>query len=72
MDFKLSDDIEDYRRRVRTFVETHILLLEDDRANFDPVEDNIRPDVLQRVRQEVKKAGLWALQMPLEFVAGSR
>jgi acyl-CoA dehydrogenase len=66
MDFKLSDEIEDYRRRVRALVETHILPLEDDRANFDPVEDNIRTEILQRVRQEVKKAGLWALQMPLE------
>ena len=66
MDFKLSDEIEDYRKRVRAFVETHILPLEDDRNNFDPVEENIRTDVLQRVRKEVKKAGLWALQMPVE------
>jgi len=66
MDFALPPEIEDYRRRVRAFVADRILPLEDDPANFDPVEENVKLEVLQKVRAEVKKAGLWALQMPKE------
>ena len=63
MDFSLPTDIEDVRRRVRDFVETRLIPLEADRANYDE-HDNIRPDVLKRMRSEAKQAGLWALQMP--------
>jgi len=65
MDFTLPPEIEDYRARIRTFVDTHIIPLEADRANYDEHE-NIRPDVLETVRAKVKDAGLWALQMPKE------
>jgi len=51
MDFALSDEIEDYRRRVRDFVAQHIVPLEADPANADEHE-NIRDDVLQLVRDE--------------------
>lgn len=63
MDFSLSPEVEDYRRRVREFVATHILPLEADRANYDEHEAIARP-VLEAVRRKVKDAGLWALQMP--------
>ncbi len=63
MDFTLTSEVEDYRVRVRDFVETHILPLEADRGNYDPHE-NIAEDVLREIRARVKKAGLWALQMP--------
>ena len=63
MDFSLPTDIEDVRRRVRDFVETRLIPLEADRANYDE-HDNIFPDVLARMRAEAKQAGLWALQMP--------
>lgn len=63
MDFALSPEIEDYRRRVRAFVADRILPVERDRANFDEYE-NIAEAPLERLRAEAKKAGLWALQMP--------
>lgn len=63
MDFSLSPEVEDYRRRVREFVATHILPLEADRANYDEHEAIAKP-VLEAVRRKVKDAGLWALQMP--------
>ena len=63
MDFHLSPQIEDYRQRIRAFVAADILPLEADRANYDDHE-NIRDDVLARVRAKVKAAGLWALAMP--------
>ncbi len=65
MDFSLSPEIEDYRRRVREFVAAHILPLEANRANYDEHE-NISTLVLEVVRAKVKDAGLWALQMPRE------
>ena len=64
MDFTLPPEIEDVRGRVRAFVDDHIIPLEADRANYDEHE-NIGNGVLGRVREKVKKAGLWALQMPV-------
>jgi acyl-CoA dehydrogenase len=65
VDFSLPPEIEDYRRRVRAFVEAHILPLEADPANFDEHE-NIAEGPLQRVRAQAKEAGLWSLSMPKE------
>jgi acyl-CoA dehydrogenase len=63
MDFSLSPEIEDVRRRVRRFVEERLIPLESDRASYDEHE-NIAPDLLRRLRAEAKAEGLWALQMP--------
>ena len=63
MDFALPADVEDLRRRVAAFVAERIIPLEADRANYDE-HDNIRLDVLERVRAEVKKHGMWAPQVP--------
>lgn len=65
MDFTLEPAHDDYRRQVRTFVAEHILPLEADPANFD-AHGNIALPVLDRVRGQVKAAGLWAPQMPVE------
>ncbi|ANN76241.1 acyl-CoA dehydrogenase family protein [Bordetella flabilis] len=65
MDFSLPPEIESYRARVRDFVDTVLIPLEADRANYDEHE-NIAEPALQRVRARVKEAGLWALQMPRE------
>ena len=46
MDFTLPPELDDYRRRVRAFVEEHILPLERDAANADEHE-NLREDVLE-------------------------
>jgi acyl-CoA dehydrogenase len=66
MDFSLPSDIEDFRRRTATFVRERILPLEGDRANFDEHE-NLRLEVLERVRADVKAAGLWAPNLPREW-----
>ncbi|WP_439596089.1 acyl-CoA dehydrogenase family protein [Falsiroseomonas sp.] len=63
MDFALPPEIDAIRMRVRDFVDTKLIPLEADRANYDEHE-NIHPDVLRRMRAEAKAAGLWALQMP--------
>ena len=65
MDFALSPEIEDYRRRVRAFVEQHILPVEADRANWDEHEMIAQP-ALERLRAKARAEGLWALQMPKE------
>src|SRR5665647_833829 len=66
MDFELPDHIKDYQQRVREFVAKHILPLEKDRSNYDHHE-NIAQPLLELVREKVKEAGLWALQMPKEY-----
>ena len=65
MDFTLSAEIEDYRAKVRAFVDEHIIPLEADRANYD-AHDNIAPGILKKTQEKVKAAGLWAPQMPKE------
>ncbi len=63
MDFTLPARVEDYRLRVRAFVETHVLPLEADPAYYSEHE-NVREDLVKSVRQKAKAEGLWALQMP--------
>jgi acyl-CoA dehydrogenase len=63
MDFTLPPQIEDYRKRYRAFVAEHLLPLEVDPESFDDHE-NIRLDVLDKMRAKAKAAGLWAPQMP--------
>ncbi len=66
MDFTLSPEIEDIRRRTRAFVEEHVLPLEADKRNWDEHE-NVRLDALAPVREKARAAGLWAPQAPKEF-----
>jgi acyl-CoA dehydrogenase len=63
MDFSLSPEIEDYRLRVRAFVEKNVLPLETQKEVFDEHE-NIREDVVAKVRAQAKAECLWAFQMP--------
>ena len=63
MDFTLPPEIESLRRKVRAFVEEHVMPLEADRANYD-AHENIRLDVLKPLREKAKAEGLWAPQMP--------
>lgn len=62
MDFRLAPDLEELRQRVADFVATRILPLEDDPSSFGAGE-HIREDLLAELRQEVKRAGLWAPQV---------
>jgi acyl-CoA dehydrogenase len=66
MDFTLTPELEDIRRRTRAFVNEHVLPLEANRETYDEHE-NIREDVLAKVRHKAKAAGLWAPQSPKEF-----
>ncbi len=65
MDFTLPAHIEDYRKRYRAFVAEHLLPLEREPEAWDDHE-NIRLDVLEKMRAKAKAAGLWAPQMPKE------
>ena len=65
MDFTLSPEVVALRGRIRDFVETRIIPLEQDPDSFDEHE-NIRLELLEELRTEVKAAGLWAPQMPRE------
>ncbi len=63
MDFTLSPEIEDVRRRIGAFVADRIIPVESDPANLD-AHGMIALPVLARLRAEVRAEGLWALQMP--------
>lgn len=63
MDFTLPPEIDALRRKVRHFVEEHVLPLEADPGNYD-AHENIRLEVLRPLRDKAKAAGLWAPQMP--------
>jgi acyl-CoA dehydrogenase len=65
MDFTLTPETEDFRQRIRAFVETKLLPLEDDPNSFDEHE-NINQDLLEKMRADAKAQGLWALAMPKE------
>ncbi|HVY00922.1 MAG TPA: acyl-CoA dehydrogenase family protein [Pseudorhodoplanes sp.] len=66
MDFSISPELEDLRRRTRAFVDEHVLPLESDPESFSDHE-NI-PDVrLASLRQRARAAGLWAPQSPTEY-----
>ena len=65
MDFHISPKVEDYRTRISEFVERELIPLEADPASYDPHE-NIRSDLLQRMRAKAKAEGLWCLQLKPE------
>ena len=65
MDFSLTPKLEALRLNTRSFVHDQILPLECDRTNFDKYE-NIRLDVLEKLRRKVKNVGLWAPQAMIE------
>jgi len=63
MDFTLSERAEEYRARVREFVDAEVIPLESERSNYD-THENIAEPVLEAVRRKARAAGLWAPQMP--------
>lgn len=63
MEFQLSSDVEDYRKRIRAFVDTHIVPREADPRAYDEGE-NLAEHELGALRDEARRAGLWCLQMP--------
>ena len=65
MDFTLTPQTEDIRKRIRAFVEDHLLALEADPGSFDE-HQNINLDLLGKMREKARSDGLWALAMPTE------
>jgi acyl-CoA dehydrogenase len=63
MDFTLSLEVEDFRKRIRAFIADHVLPVESDPASYDEGE-NITEDLLQTLRAKARGEGLWALSMP--------
>jgi acyl-CoA dehydrogenase len=66
MDFTLSPELEDLRKRTRAFIAEQVLPLEADPTNYD-AHENIRLDVLAPVQAKAKTAGLWAPQSPRDY-----
>jgi len=65
IDFTLSPEVEETRLRIRDFVDTHIIPLESDPANYDEHE-NIAHEPLERMKAMAKAEGLWNLSLPVE------
>jgi|TARA_B110000037_G_scaffold77260_2_gene92383 acyl-CoA dehydrogenase len=65
MDFTLTPEINDMCRRIRSFVDEHLLPLESDPTIYDEYE-SIRKELLDALRIKAKAAGIWALSMPKE------
>ncbi len=65
MDLSLSPELEALRREVAAFVDDRLLPLEDDPATWGEGEQ-IRWELVERLRAEIKVAGLWCPQMPKE------
>ena len=63
MDYTLSAEIKDYRDRIRAFVDTHLIPIENDKSKLDEHEMIAEP-VLLELRQLARSEKLWALQMP--------
>ncbi len=69
MDFNLSDEVKDYQRRIRDFVNTHIIPVESEPDAYDEGE-NIADAYFLPLREKAKAEGLWCLQMPKERGGG--
>ena len=63
MDFALTEQLKGLRDRVRDLVEREVIPLETRQDCIDEYR-NIAPHALERIREKVKAAGLWAPQMP--------
>ena len=66
MNFELPAHVADYRARIERFVRDRVIPLESDAASYD-AHENIRPELLDELRAQAKREGLWALQVPREW-----
>lgn len=65
MDFTIPPAIEDLRRRIGAFVDTHLIPLESDPAAYD-AHENIAAAPLAALRERARAEGLWCLQLKPE------
>ncbi len=69
MDFALSARAERLREAIKAFVDDELIPLESKPQSYDDHE-NIRLDLLGRLRGKARAHGLWALQMPVDRGGG--
>jgi len=62
MDFSLPDDVMTLGRRVRAFVDEHVIPCE----AHDHGEDSLPTEMLATLRRKAREAGLWTPQLPRE------
>ena len=70
IDFTLSEELEDIRDRVRSFIEGVVKPAEDrieGRDGGEPLTGNDRVGVLIDLRKQARSAGLWLPHMPTEW-----
>lgn len=65
MDFTLSNKGEDYRKRIKAFVDAEVIPLEKEASSYD-AHENIDENLLQSLRAKARLQNLWCLQMPVE------
>jgi acyl-CoA dehydrogenase len=64
MDFSLGAELQKARERFRKFAREELLPLDLTPESYDE-HDNIRPELLEAMRQKAKEWGVWAPQMPV-------
>ncbi len=64
MDLALTSDMQRQRERFRAFAREQVLAYDTTPESFDE-HDNIREDLLERLRAKAKASGTWAPQMPV-------
>ena len=69
MEFELNDEIKDYQRRIRDFVNNHIIPVELIPEAYDEGE-NIADPYFLPLREKARNEGLWCLQMPKALGGG--
>ncbi len=65
MDYTLDSTVQDYQKRIRDFVNTHIIPVESKPDAYDEGE-NIAGKYFLPLREKARAEGLWCLQMPKE------
>ncbi len=63
MDFELSPELQALRNQVRAFIDRAVIPLEP----HENEEDGLPAELLTRVRQQARDAGVWAPQLPREY-----
>ena len=69
MDYFLDDHVREYQRRIREFVNTHIIPVESIPEAYDE-GDNIADEYFLPLREKARSEGLWCLQMPKNLGGG--
>ncbi len=64
MDFSIPESIQTLTERVRRFIDSEVIPLE---QYLDSHEDGLTSEMLQAVRAKAKQAGLWCPQLPAEL-----